>query len=84
MTAEQYYQCRLRCGDRERIGWVVARGAKVGNFVELLPSREFWHVAEVFSTGLDGDHVKELEARHRAGMPSTTAKVKGGASHGRS
>ncbi len=73
---DQYYQVRL---ERETpgsvqvmMGWVEARAAKVGAEVELMPSRQLWKVGYVHNdVVVDKDHVKEMEANYRAGMPST-------------
>lgn len=67
---KKYYQCRLRNGARETTGWIEARGAKAGAYVELLPSREFWVVAEVFHHGLPGDMLKEQQKLNRHSLPS--------------
>jgi hypothetical protein len=40
-----YYQCRLRRGESETIGWIAERGAKVGASVELeTADGERWNV----------------------------------------
>lgn len=66
MSAEkQYYQCRLRRGDTETVGWIEARGAKAGASIELLPSREMWDVVEVFEHGIPEGLLKEHQRLHR-------------------
>lgn len=70
MNDKQYFQCRLRRGNGETLGWIEARGAKVGASVELLPSREFWEVVEVFELGLPEDMLKEQQRLHRNSLPS--------------
>lgn len=70
MTVKQYYQCRLRQGTSETIGWIEARGAKVGSYVELLPDAEFWHVVEVYSHGLPEDMLKEQQKLNRKSLAS--------------
>ena len=70
---KQYYQCRLEQGTRTTTGWIEARGAKVGQFVELLPEREFWRVAEVFTHGLPEDVLKENQRLNRRSLPSVEA-----------
>lgn len=74
----QYFQCRLRCGNTEMIGWIEKRGARVGYYVELLPEEKLWEVIEVYTHGLPEDVIKDMEHNYRAGMPSTrdTAKDK--------
>ena len=70
MTANQYFQCRLRRGDSETVGWIEARGAKVGASVELLPAREMWEVVEVFDHGIPREMLKEQQRLHRNSLPS--------------
>lgn len=67
---KQYYQCRLRLHTLETIGWIEARGAKVGAAVELLPSGEYWTVVEVFAHGLSEDVLKEQQKLNRHSLPS--------------
>lgn len=72
---KQYYQCRLRrfYGGTvsEQIAWIPKRGAKVGATVELLPLKECWFVAEVFSHGIGEGMLKEHQANARKGFAST-------------
>lgn len=68
--AKQYFQCRLRRGTSETVGWIEARGAKTGATVELLPSRETWIVAEVFTHGLPEDMLREQQKLNRKSLPS--------------
>lgn len=70
---KQYFQCRLRRGDSETTCWIEGRGAKVGATVELLPSREKWQVAEVFTHGLPEDMLKEQQKLNRHSLPSVEA-----------
>jgi hypothetical protein len=69
-SAKQYFQCRLRRGDSERVGWIEARGATVGVSVELLPSGELWEVVEVFEHGLPEAVLKEQQRLNRGSLPS--------------
>lgn len=69
-TTTQYYQCRLQHGDTTTTGWIEARGAQVGAAVQLLPSREFWDVVEVYTHGLPGDVLKEHQQLNRKSLPS--------------
>lgn len=64
-----YFQCLLRRGDSETVGWIEARGAKVGASVELLPSREMWDVAKVYQ-GMSEDILKQHQKFHRRSLPS--------------
>ena len=70
---KQYFQCRLQRGVSETVGWIEARGAKVGVAVELLPSGEMWEVAEVFEHGLPEDVLKETQKLNRKSLPSVQA-----------
>ena len=67
---KQYFQCRLQRGDSETVGWIEARGTKVGATVELLPSREMWQVVEVYGHGLPEDVLKEHQRLNRHSLPS--------------
>lgn len=67
---KQYYQCLLRLGESETVGWIEARGAKVGNRVQLLPDWELWEVVEVYQHGIPEDFLKELQRLHRGSLPS--------------
>jgi hypothetical protein len=70
---KQYFQCRLQRGASETVGWIEARGAKLGAAVELLPSGEMWEVAEVFEHGLPEDVLKETQKLNRKSLPSVQA-----------
>ncbi|MEH3142496.1 MAG: hypothetical protein PGN37_20455 [Mycobacterium kyogaense] len=69
----QYFQCRLRRGTTETVGWIEARGAKVGAQIELLPARELWDVVEVFAHALPGTDLKEQQRLNRNSLPSVEA-----------
>ena len=70
---KQYFQCRLQRGDSETVGWIEARGAKVGASVELLLSKEMWDVVEVYEHGLPEDILKEYQRLNRKSLPSIQA-----------
>jgi hypothetical protein len=67
-----WYQCRLRQGATETIGWIEARGARVGASVELKTDEYTgeWLVLEVFSPGMDGEALREKQTIDRKGLPS--------------
>ena len=75
MTPKQYFQCRL---EREEspgtvtvtVGWIEARGAKVGAEVELLPSKQLWKVAKVFDHAVPEDTLKKHQRLNRGSLPS--------------
>lgn len=69
----RYFQCRLVRSNNTSLqttGWIEARGAKVGAQVELLPSKEWWTVAEVFDHGLPEEMLREYQRMHRKSLPS--------------
>lgn len=70
---ELWYQCRLRQGVTETVGWIEARGAREGVRVEL-KTDEFndgdWLVVEVFEPGIDGETLREKQGFDRKGLPS--------------
>ena len=70
---KQYFQCRLQRGISETVGWIEAKGAKVGASVELLPSKEMWDVVEVYEHGLPEDILKEYQRLNRKSLPSIQA-----------
>ena len=67
----QYYQCLLRRASSEMVSWIEKRGAKVGEWVELLPSRELWLVVEVYELGLSYATLKENEKLNRSYVKRT-------------
>jgi hypothetical protein len=68
-----WYQCRLRQGAAETVGWIEARGAKPGASVEL-KTEQFdegtWLVVEVYQPGMDAVALREKQAIDRKGLPS--------------
>lgn len=65
------YQCRMRRGNAETVGWIAERGAKVGASVELLTGDgEFWTVTEVYDFPQDEARVYEKQALNRGSLPS--------------
>lgn len=68
--SKKYFQCRLQKGASETTGWIEERGAKAGAVVELLPSRDWWKVAEVFGHGIPENLLKEHQRLHRGSLPS--------------
>lgn len=68
---KQYYQCRLRNGTFEMIGWIEAKGAKVGTTVEVLPERAPWTVLEVFEPPQFEDALKDAEKQARSYVKRT-------------
>lgn len=67
---KKYLQCRLGRGKSETTGWIEERGAKKGCVVELLPSRDWWKVAEVFGHAIPEDLLKEHQKLNRGSLPS--------------
>lgn len=68
----KYYQCKLRRGDKITTGWIPARGAKVGNKVELHPNTllaGFWEVLSVGNV-MGEDMLKQHQKDHRKSFAS--------------
>lgn len=66
----QYYQCQLSRGHSVTVGWVEARAAKAGHYVELLPEHEFWRVDEVYTQGMPKEVLKEHQRLNRNSLLS--------------
>ena len=68
-----WYQCRLRQGETETIGWIEARGARKDARVEL-KTDQFddgeWLVVDVYPPGMDGETLREKQGFDRKGLPS--------------
>lgn len=66
-----YFQCRMRNGNAETVGWIEARGAKVGAKVQLLSGDgKFWEVIEVYHPGIEDDVLRAKQANDRNSLPS--------------
>lgn len=50
MIDTTYTQCKLTKDGQSQVAWIPTRGAKIGYFVELKPSNEFWRVNETYGT----------------------------------
>lgn len=69
------FQCRLRRGNAEQVAWIEARGANVGNSVELSSGDGFfWRVAEVYDHAIDEKLLREKQARDRNALPSIAGR----------
>ena len=72
------YQCRMSevNGAGRTVGWIPARGAKVGKLVEL---KEFggalWRVDEVGLPGLEDAVLAEKQARDRKSLASLETSI---------
>lgn len=70
-----FFQCRMRHGADETIGWIEERGAKVGASVELLTGDgKFWDVTHVYTPGLEASALRDKQARDRNALPSLVGK----------
>ena len=49
-----YRQCRMRQGNAETVGWIEARGARVGARVALLELGGLWEVVAVYHPTIAG------------------------------
>lgn len=73
-----WYQCRLRQGATETIGWIEARGARKGARVELKTDQfddGLWLVVDVFPPGMDAEDLREKQAADRKGLPSLERRI---------
>jgi hypothetical protein len=66
------FQVKLRRHNAEQVTWIPARGAKVGNMVELTDEGdgEFWRVVQVFDYALDEKVLREKQAMDRGSLAS--------------
>lgn len=65
MPDEMFYWCQLANGDKRTVGYIEARGAKLGNRVELLNlDGEFWEVLSV-GDAKPKDWIRNNEKRFR-------------------
>ncbi len=74
-----WYQCHLRQGQRETVGYIKESAAKRGNFVELLsPGFDigFWEVIRVSLPGVPYSRIQKAEEnrRDKRNFQSTKAK----------
>lgn len=73
---DTYFQCMMRRGPggaETTIGWIEARGAKVGARVELLDlerPQDFWTVAEVWQPPMDKAALQAKQGRDRNAFAS--------------
>lgn len=66
-----YYQCRMRRGDAETVGWIEERAARLGAEIQLLSGDgQFWRVVEVYHPGLEDDVLRAKQANDRNALPS--------------
>ena len=72
-----YMQVGLAQENQRTIGWIEARGAKVGARVELLDGTGFWTVTGVGTTELSKDEMREREARSRQTFTAQKSYRKG-------
>jgi hypothetical protein len=67
------YQCRLRNGVSETVGWIPERSAKVGLMVELIADDgKLWDVVEVYQPGMSEESLRKKQERDRNSLPSIT------------
>lgn len=73
MASDLYHQCKMTRGTEVTVGWIEARGARVGLQVELLEldrPKDFWTVAEVWGAPLDRAALQAKQAADRKGFSS--------------
>ena len=74
MTDQVFHWCNLANGNKRTCGYIEARGAKVGNRVELVDlDGEFWEVLTV-GDPVPSDQVRANERRFK----SFQSSLKGG------
>lgn len=66
----QFYQCRLQQGGLTTVGWIEARGARLGVRVEIPECGGLWRVAAVYQPPLAADTLREKQRIDRKGMPT--------------
>lgn len=68
----RYHQCRMKevDGDRETVGWIEERGAKLGAKVELKEFCTMFRVMSVSEFSFDKDELKAKQDSDRRGFAS--------------
>jgi hypothetical protein len=66
----RFYQCRLQQDGLATVGWIEARGAKLGARVEVPECGGLWRVAAVYQPPLDARWLREKQRIDRKGMPT--------------
>lgn len=64
-----FHQCRLRQGNAYIVGWIEARGAKLGALVEVPECGGLWRVETVCPQPISGEALREKQRVDRRGMP---------------
>ena len=63
--SDTYHWCQLANGDKRTAGYIEARGAKVGNRVEMIDlDGEYWDVLTV-GDAVTKEHVRKNEMRFK-------------------
>ena len=73
-SGDLFYQCLLGQADVRTVGWIEARGAKVGARVEVKGEAGLWDVLAVYSPPQDIRWLRDKQAIDRAGLPSLRGK----------
>ncbi len=74
MSKDSYFWCQLKNGNKETVGYIPARGAKVGAKVQLPDiDNEFW---EVISVG--DEKSKEYVRNNEKGYKAFQMSLSGG------
>ena len=66
----QFYQCRLQQGEQTTVGWIEARGARLGVRVDVPECGGLWRVAAVYQPPLKAAALREKLRIDRKGMPT--------------
>lgn len=64
------HQCRLQQDGATVVGWIEARGAKLGVRVEVPDLGGLWRVAAVYQPPLDAAWLRKKQRIDRKGMPT--------------
>ena len=62
-------QCRLAQGNCTTVGWIEARGARVGARVEVPELGGLWRIVSVCPIAVEADALREKQRIDRKGMP---------------
>lgn len=68
-----YYQCAMRQKDRRAVGWIEARGAKIGVRVEIKGEDGLWLVESVYEPPRTISWLRDKQRRDRNSLKSIKA-----------
>lgn len=65
-----FHQCRLQQDGATVVGWIEARGARIGARVEVPDLGGLWRVTAVYQPPLDAAWLRKKQRIDRKGMPT--------------